>query len=397
MCDDARNVLVEAVRKEIGEEREVLTTTGSLLPPYLPYFAPLSSSLVEHSLTQYWQSEIAQRGQSFNIQQLDWVLKSYLERVRDARRKVVRELDVMADFDKALSARHKKISASWVRRRLAEEAPASFQATEISKQTLKNLAEGNVLRKQSWGVYYPDSVAATLMLRMIHQERERNWYPSQVPTEEEWYWVWSQEHPGAPIVPCPYPQIPINLNPKTLLWTGFAGASWGEDVWYKIGTIGAVTFAGLIMEKRHGLPMMSLSDLEVWGPTGMKGKKTKRASPAVDASLGLPIALQVLEQYQHSGLLHASVSFRGIGKGRGEIQLVGGKVVDCSVVDREGQRHPLRINDFIDLEGKRGHIEWSFLPQTAIDSSASSIQAQAKDVLRRLAAQIFDEANLKNV
>ncbi|WP_201394712.1 hypothetical protein [Ktedonobacter sp. SOSP1-52] len=57
----------------------------------------------------------------------------------------------------------------------------------------------------------------------------------------------------------------------------------------------------------------------------------------------------------------------------------------------------MRINDFIDLEGKRGHIEWSFLPQTTIDAGASSIQAQAKDVLRRLAAQIFDEANLKNV
>lgn len=129
----------------------------------------------------------------------------------------------------------------------------------------------------------------------------------------------------------------------------------------------------------------------------MKGKKTKRAAPAIDASLGLTVALQILEQYQHSGLLHAFVSVRGIGKGRGEIQLVDGKVKDCSVVDQSGQRHPLRINDFIDLEGKRGHIEWSFLPQTAIDSSASSIQAQAKDVLRRLAAKIFDEGNLKNI
>ena len=104
-----------------------------------------------------------------------------------------------------------------------------------------------------------------------------------------------------------------------------------------------------------------------------------------------------MEQYQHSGLLHAFVSIRGIGQGRGEIQLVNGKVADCSVVDHEGQRHPLRIGDFLDLEGKRGHIEWSFLPQTAMDSGASSIHEQAKGVLRRLATQIFDPGNLQNV
>lgn len=165
-----------------------------------------------------------------------------------------------------------------MRRRLAEEAPASFQAKEISKPTLMNIVESNVLRKESWGIYDPQSVASALVLRKVHQERERNWYPSIIPSDEEWYWVWSQEQPGAPIVPCPYPQIPINLNPKTLLWTGFAGASWGEDVWYKIGTIGAVTFAGLIWEKRHGMPMLAHSDLEVWSPSSMKGKKTKACS-----------------------------------------------------------------------------------------------------------------------
>lgn len=84
------------------------TLQGSLLPPYLPYFAPLSSTEVEHSLTQYWQSEIAQRGQSFKVQQLDWVLTSYLERVRAARQSVVQEMDTIVDFDKVRSARHKK-------------------------------------------------------------------------------------------------------------------------------------------------------------------------------------------------------------------------------------------------------------------------------------------------
>lgn len=379
------------------------TIVSKSLLPYLPYFAPLSSSFVEHSLTQYWQSELERRHQPFQIQQFDWVWRGYLECVRGARRDVAQELDTLVDLDKVLSPRNKKISAAWVRRRLAEEAPPTVQAKAISAQTIKNLASGNVLRKQSWGVYDPQSVAVALMLRKIHQERERNWLPSSVPTDEEWYWVWSQERPGAPIVPCPYPQIPINLHPQTLLWTGWAGASWGEDAWYKIGYEGAVTFAGLIWEKRHSMPAMTLADLEVWEPGAIKAKgKTpiKWTFPVIDASVGLPTALQMLEQYRHNGLLHAKVpSIRKSGKGRGEIQIVDGKVVDCCVVDRQGQRHPLKIDDFISLEAKRGRFEWSFLSRTAMASAdaSSSAQEQIKDVLRWLAAKIFDEANLQNI
>lgn len=243
----------------------------------------------------------------------------------------------------------------------------------ISSDTITKLIETHLLRRDSWGVYDWQSVAALSICRRIDHVRERNWLPERVPEQEAWWWCWSQEFPGAPQEPCPYPAIPIDLPPSTLLYTRWAGASWSDAAWLKIDALGAITFAGLIRDVRVGTCSMRLSDLEIWEPGISKKALPPLAFPpeedefdkedGLDLSVGLAYGLGVLAHYQENGLLTAPIThfpaIRG-GKGHATLQLHEGNVISVLVRDQKGRTYATSQEALLLLDKKHGPFAWSF-------------------------------------
>jgi hypothetical protein len=85
---------------------------------------------------------------------------------------------------------------------------------------------------------------------------------------------------------------------------------------------------------------------------------------AFDASVGLAFSLKVFETYRKSGVFSAEIralpGFRG--KSTAHVELTQGKVVACYVVDRAGERSPIRLHILLQLDEEKGPFGWVFHP-----------------------------------
>jgi hypothetical protein len=85
---------------------------------------------------------------------------------------------------------------------------------------------------------------------------------------------------------------------------------------------------------------------------------------AFDASVGLAFSLKVFETYRKSGVFSAEIralpGFRG--KSTAYVELTLGKVVACSIVDRSGERKPLKLQALLQWDEERGPFGWVFHP-----------------------------------
>ncbi len=94
-----------------------------------------------------------------------------------------------------------------------------------------------------------------------------------------------------------------------------------------------------------------------------------------DASAGLAFSLALFERYRKNGLLQAELHHvpNVSGRCQGYLQLVEGKVTSCYVEDKNGQRHQIDKDMFIDVDAKRGPFEWTLQPLPTPPSSMSSV------------------------
>ncbi|SRR5579884_3903735 len=400
------------------------TAEREVIPAHLTArVAPLSSALVLYSFAHRWEAEVV-RVPVYSAEQaaerFEEIWQSYVTDVQLSRSQLFQEIDTQVELDKALPPRQKRLNVHWLRRELAPVTRESGNLKEskkapVSSDTLTKLVENHLLRRDSWGVYDWQSVAALWICRRIDRERERNWLPEQVSEQEPWWWCWSQDFPTASLLPCPYPSVPVNLSNSTVLYTRWAGAGWSDDAWLKVGSLGAITFVGLIRDAHSDTPTMRLEDLEVWQhgiskqalpafPLELEDEE-QPTSPPLDASFGLADALQVLHQFQRSGLLKAPVShvpdIRG-GKGHATLQLGDGQVLQCLVTDPKGHRHAIAQDLLLRLDEKHGPFAWHFHPYSSAALLRSMpyrhlFREQANLVLKRLANQMFSGPEFDNL
>lgn len=372
----------------------------------LPYIAPFSPTLATHSFRRRYQNEISHYPAVFNQKDaaatFNQIWQQYLDDMRKARSTIIEELDTIVDLDKAQTPRKKIVNSTWLRKRLSATSTETDPTRMISAETISRCVSNGVLRKEGREILNPESAASLCIARTL-DERERNWLPSVVPQEEEWWYCWSQETPTSPILPCPYPSIPVNMLPSTLLFTRWAGASWSEPAWLRIGYLGAITFVGLIWENRYLTNNLSFTDLDVWEKRS--GRKlhpphTHSETPnnTIDFSLGLSMALPTLQRYKHSGTLQAWIPHLRV---TAQLMFKQGNVEQCIIKDQHDYSQPYELETLQTLDQKRGPFEWSFSntgSQREPQSSLSpALREEAINILKRNALRIFSAGNLKNI
>lgn len=175
---------------------------------FLPYFAPLSAPFVAHL------GEHLGRGLPFAT----------------VRASVATVLSPFARLG---------LATAELQRFLQGNSPTKQR---IPVQTVSAWHKRGLLRYRQWGILTCDSAAAVLMMRMIHPSR-KGWLPTTVSPDEPSWWCFRQDAPGAPVVACPVP-LPGDLSPDTLLWTPWAGATWDDPAWLRVGPLGSIRFAG---------------------------------------------------------------------------------------------------------------------------------------------------------
>lgn len=229
----------------------------------LPAVAPLSASLATHTF-QVFQQKVHR---STVMAPLDEPLEEMVARVIQERNAEYQAYQHAVDHHRTTAYRlltpylptGTTLSTEAVLAALAEMNHA------VSAQTLSRWRDHSLLRYRQYNHAEASSVAAILITALLLSGRsQRIFLPSEGDSREPLWWCFRQDAPDAPVVPCPVP-LPADLPPSALLWTPWEGAAW-DVAWLHVGTLGAIRWAGTVVEHDKLLWQVSLADLERWVP-----------------------------------------------------------------------------------------------------------------------------------
>lgn len=391
-----------------------------------PYLAPLSSTLIQHSFNQRYQNDYtvpplvfsSEQAAHLAQEQFKRIWNGYLSDFRTARQRIVEEIDGVVLLDKQRPVRKKELSPTWFREQLSRIGPQEKGYRLISTDAIDAFSKSGVLRKSSWGVYEPESMVALLLCRQLNQKRERHWLPTALEDKEEWYWVWTQEKPDAALRPCPYPDLPAWLSPSTLVFTRWAGASWSNVGWIRIGNLGAISFAGLLQQSQHMPSISTLEELpitlmpqqfEQWNYPQKAVESTdlmRGRNAHIEMGTDLSDTLEILARFKSTGTLCATVK-RSRREMVQTVELFNGKVVSCK---SQGIDHAvptsIKLSELLRAEAKQP-CAWIFQAHSSDVSAHISnfnsvrqpesqveIRALIIKTLRHLAVPLFSASNL---
>lgn len=249
-----------------------------LSAPGFPQFAPLSTPIVKHWLSNqstmldYHFSDASNFQESVEhiSQQLQQKWSLFEQYVHEKRLHTYALMNAIVQFDQVSSDHY--VPARWFRETLSAYTPHLQKGKKreaMTPQTLSVWSERHILRHHAWGQLDAQCVAGIITARQLDQTRERSWLPSMVEEAEPLWWCYSQSPPlngqPSPIVPCPVP-IPQDLPPATLLWTPWIGAAW-DPHWLQIGTYGSVRWAGAKLDQYQRVQwQVTEADLQQWDP-----------------------------------------------------------------------------------------------------------------------------------
>jgi len=93
-----------------------------------------------------------------------------------------------------------------------------------------------------------------------------------------------------------------------------------------------------------------------------EGDVSKDWNSQIDLSVGLAFSLKAFEMYRKSGILMAEVRSVPFVRGacQAYLELVQGKVVQCYLVDRKGERYRTTRDMLIQLDEAKGPFSWTF-------------------------------------
>lgn len=95
----------------------------------------------------------------------------------------------------------------------------------------------------------------------------------------------------------------------------------------------------------------------------------------IDASLGLALALELLKERQETGELRGTISMVHFLKEKQYwcvILLEHGRIISCSLFDKQGQRQRTDEVHLIKADENRGPFGWKFYPRAVVESSLPS-------------------------
>lgn len=182
------------------------------------------------------------------------------------------------------------ISTEWLLRTLADTGHT------VTPTTLSRWRDAGLLRYDKKDRPDTDSVGSLLIAAQLHKQR-RGFLPSSLREGEPGWWCWRQDHPLAPVVPCPVP-LPGDLPPSAALWTQWTGAAWHPE-WLSVGQRGAMRWAGTIEVNGKLLWNVSLDKLIEWVPGIVSNLEELEVVPAE-----LETTPEILHTLANIALLH---------------------------------------------------------------------------------------------
>jgi|SRR5579885_582918 hypothetical protein len=93
-----------------------------------------------------------------------------------------------------------------------------------------------------------------------------------------------------------------------------------------------------------------------------EGDVSKDWNSQIDLSVGLAFSLKAFEMYRKSGVLMAEVRSVPFVRGacQAYLELVQGKVVQCYLIDRKGERYRTTQDMLVQLDEAKGPFAWMF-------------------------------------
>jgi hypothetical protein len=93
-----------------------------------------------------------------------------------------------------------------------------------------------------------------------------------------------------------------------------------------------------------------------------EGDVSKDWNSQIDLSVGLAFSLKAFEMYRKSGVLMAEVRSVPFVRGacQAYLELIQGKVVQCYLIDRKGERYRTTQDLLVQLDEAKGPFAWTF-------------------------------------
>lgn len=230
-----------------------------------PEVAPLSLPLARH-LYRYW-IHVHDGDSAINEQEAQDL---FLSDVQEKREHVYFVMDgfVRNHHEQDHLPHRMRYSTQWLRETLGTYTP---NAEPIPSKTFNHWVSMGLVRNSRKGIPTPDSGAALCIMRMSIQGTKV--LPHEIPAHELPWWCYAQEDVHAEIRIIPMNNI-SQFPPKTLIWTRWAGATWGDDdqEWMLLSNEAGSTFSGAIrfagVTNRHGKTYYQITrkDLIAWRP-----------------------------------------------------------------------------------------------------------------------------------
>lgn len=228
-----------------------------LLPQSLyPLYAPLPVPMIQHLLLRLKRRKHVSDPQLWDM---------LLEEVVEKRQAVYYYMDPYV----LLESQERRLLALTTKWLLASLSSYSPDQKPVARPTLSHWARTGRVRFEREGHPTPDSAAALLIARMV-DVGERNFLPESIHENEPAWWCHAESVPPEKRnFSHPISQL-AELPPATVLWTHWAGAAWDPD-WIHIQdnkgySVGAIRFAGIVVQGNVRKWDVTLDDIRLWAP-----------------------------------------------------------------------------------------------------------------------------------
>ncbi|QBD82794.1 hypothetical protein EPA93_45255 [Ktedonosporobacter rubrisoli] len=248
----------------------------SLVTSVTPSCYPLSESMV------HFLAEERQIPSTFTIPfDLDVSHPSSLEHINELRlgfiqrwwSPLIREIaDLRIEAEKPLRSAlegHEKLTTKEFVDILYQKTPLVEKRAKVSGMTVSRWRGRGFIRTAEENDEHiaVETALAVLMMRLADTRHQKGWLPPGSHTCEPYMYVWQQNGPGQPVLPCGLPLHP-SIPPHAFLFTPFRflGVLY-PDHWFAFGDLGSVRFAGTIQKEKHLLWNLTEEEIRLWDPT----------------------------------------------------------------------------------------------------------------------------------
>lgn len=162
------------------------------------------------------------------------------------------------------------LTTDWFRKALKEHTPPLEKRGKVelfSEKTLSSWRGRGLLRSDERDRLNFHTAFAVMMMRLADQRRERGFLPPGQYDREPYMYVWRQDTPQSPAVPCGWP-LADDIPNHTFLFTPWrALGEWGSSGWLSFADMGSVRWKGVREEMGTLMWNLSEQDIALWDST----------------------------------------------------------------------------------------------------------------------------------